>query len=376
MASGLPVVELEGDNVGSALGASGELVELAARTPGRDRRRASSGCSTTARRAAAMARAGARVRRGAHLGARRRPGRGRAARLPRRPRGPVRRRPAATAARARGADGRRAAARRSTWAVLTPAFQAPDEQSHFAYTQYLAETRSTCPGDPATADLLDRAHPGAALAVNADQLAGQRPSSRPSGVTRLYRALAARPTRGRHARRRRRRPLGQHATRRCATSGRRLGYRLARGRRLLRPLFGARLFSALWLPITVSATWLLAGELFGRRRLLQLAAAAVPALLPMCAFVSGSVSPDGMLFALWTLALWLGVRILRRGLTAARRRRRSSRVVGARVPDQGDELRAAARPPCSCSSSGLRWRGAAAGARRASRSPASRCRSR
>ena len=33
MASGLPVVELEGDNVGSALGASGDLVELAARRP-------------------------------------------------------------------------------------------------------------------------------------------------------------------------------------------------------------------------------------------------------------------------------------------------------------------------------------------------------
>jgi glycosyltransferase involved in cell wall biosynthesis len=33
MASGLPTVELEGDNVGSALGASGDVVELAARTP-------------------------------------------------------------------------------------------------------------------------------------------------------------------------------------------------------------------------------------------------------------------------------------------------------------------------------------------------------
>jgi len=33
MASGLPVVELEGDNVGSALGASGDLVALAARRP-------------------------------------------------------------------------------------------------------------------------------------------------------------------------------------------------------------------------------------------------------------------------------------------------------------------------------------------------------
>jgi glycosyltransferase involved in cell wall biosynthesis len=33
MASGLPLVELEGENVSSALGGSGELVELAARTP-------------------------------------------------------------------------------------------------------------------------------------------------------------------------------------------------------------------------------------------------------------------------------------------------------------------------------------------------------
>jgi len=33
MASGLPTVELEGDNVESALGASGEVVELAARRP-------------------------------------------------------------------------------------------------------------------------------------------------------------------------------------------------------------------------------------------------------------------------------------------------------------------------------------------------------
>jgi glycosyltransferase involved in cell wall biosynthesis len=33
MASGLPTVELEGENVGSALGASGDLVEQAARRP-------------------------------------------------------------------------------------------------------------------------------------------------------------------------------------------------------------------------------------------------------------------------------------------------------------------------------------------------------
>jgi 4-amino-4-deoxy-L-arabinose transferase-like glycosyltransferase len=64
----------------------------------------------------------------------------------------------------------------------------------------------------------------------------------------------------------------------------------------------------------VLGTWLLAGEVLGRRRLLQSAAAAVPALAPMVVFVTSSVSPDGMLYAAWTIALWLGVRCIRRGL--------------------------------------------------------------
>jgi 4-amino-4-deoxy-L-arabinose transferase-like glycosyltransferase len=72
--------------------------------------------------------------------------------------------------------------------------------------------------------------------------------------------------------------------------------------------------SALWVPVTVLGTWLLAGEVLGRRRLLQSAAAAVPALLPMFTFISASVSPDGMMYALWSLALWLGVRCVKRGV--------------------------------------------------------------
>ena len=80
MASGLPVVELEGDNVSSALGASGELVELAEHTPD-SIADAVERLLDDRERAAAMARARADVRRGAHLGACRRPGRGGAPRL-------------------------------------------------------------------------------------------------------------------------------------------------------------------------------------------------------------------------------------------------------------------------------------------------------
>ena len=75
-----------------------------------------------------------------------------------------------------------------------------------------------------------------------------------------------------------------------------------------------RLWSVPFLLITVIATWLLAGTVFGPRRELQLAAAAVPALFPMIAFISSSISPDGVTFALWSVAFLLGARVLlRRG---------------------------------------------------------------
>ena len=63
----------------------------------------------------------------------------------------------------------------------------------------------------------------------------------------------------------------------------------------------------------VAGTWLLVGELTGRNRLLQLSAAAVVGLWPMATFIASSVNPDAAVNALWALALWLGVRLLRRG---------------------------------------------------------------
>lgn len=197
-----------------------------------------------------------------------------------------------------------------TWTVVTPPFQAPDEQSHFAYTQFFAE-QFELPGEPAR-PIYSSEHVRAASAVNADQIAGQ-PLTPPEWSDAGYRRWQEL-TRADH-------PDDGGGNQSASTYPplaylwQSAGYRLASGGDFFDALFGARLFSALWLPITVLATWLLAGELFGRRRLLQLAAAAVPALLPMLAFISGSVSPDGMLYALWTLALWLGVRCLRHGLS-------------------------------------------------------------
>ena len=113
----------------------------------------------------------------------------------------------------------------------------------------------------------------------------------------------------------------------------------ARGGDVFDQLLAMRIVSLLWLLVTVTAVWLLAGEVFGRDRLLQLAAASVAGLAPMMTFLSASVTPDAMMYALWSLVLWLGVRILRRGLTwpLALALFATGRRGGMR---QGDELRA------------------------------------
>src|SRR4051794_7284867 len=57
------------------------------------------------------------------------------------------------------------------WALLTPAFQAPDENAHFAYVQALGEDLRL-PGDPARRTFSQQQF-AANDAVNADQTAGQ-----------------------------------------------------------------------------------------------------------------------------------------------------------------------------------------------------------
>ena len=200
----------------------------------------------------------------------------------------------------------------TAWALLLPPWQSPDEQWHFAYAQTLAEhgrlpdadnpasfsseqllaaasSRSDrmpfqpevkAPWDEGQYDAWQREN--ARLPANAREDGGgvNNASSNPP----LFYAVEAVP------------------------------YKLAGGDVFDR-LYAMRFVSVLFLLVAVVATWLLAGELFGPNRTLQLAAAAVVGFQPMATFMAGSVNPDSPLLAFWSLALWLGVRILRRGLT-------------------------------------------------------------
>ncbi len=197
----------------------------------------------------------------------------------------------------------------ATWAVTLPPFQAPDEQSHFSYAQTLAE-RHALPGKEGRPFFSTELSKGIA-AVNSAQVAGQL-TVKPEWDPQRERDWAATQAEWRDDDGGGPGPATAYPP--TAYAWQALGYAAASGGSLWDELLGARLMSALWIPVMVLGTWLLAGELLGRRRLLQGAAAAVPALAPMVVFVTSSVSPDGMLYATWTFALWLGVRCIKRGL--------------------------------------------------------------
>ncbi len=69
---------------------------------------------------------------------------------------------------------------------------------------------------------------------------------------------------------------------------------------------------------TVVFAWLIAGEVFGRRRWLQTLSAGVVALNPQLVHLSSVVNPDAMLALFGSAVLYLSVVLVRRGLTRAR----------------------------------------------------------
>jgi len=200
------------------------------------------------------------------------------------------------------------------WALVTPAFQAPDENSHFGYVQTLAE-RFALPGQPGRPPL-SREQIVAGSLSNSDQAAQQLQARMEwsQAVYDRWRAQAARLPHDARTNGGGGNPASSNPPLYYLYES--IPYRIAEGGDLFARLTIARLASVLWLLLTVAGVWLLAGEVFARDRLAQLAAAGTAGLLPMVGFVSASLNPDAMVYAEWSFALWLGVRLLRRGVSA------------------------------------------------------------
>ena len=196
----------------------------------------------------------------------------------------------------------------ASWALMVPPGQLPDEPNHIGYTQSLVE-RHAFPGGHRTLSTEEDLSLYYALRgdVTRDILKQpawiKAPERRLHSIGHLPGSDGGGPV-----------PQGQNPPLYYAYET--LPY-WAVGGSFFDRVYAMRIWSVLLLLVTTTGAWLLAGEIFGRRRTLQLAAAGLAGLQPMVTFMSAGVNPDSGTFAIWTIALWLGVRILRRGLTPA-----------------------------------------------------------
>jgi 4-amino-4-deoxy-L-arabinose transferase-like glycosyltransferase len=196
------------------------------------------------------------------------------------------------------------------WALVVPAWQVPDEDAHFAYVQTVAELhrRPVDEGQPLSSEQ-DLAERRSGFLDSA-----QRTEADPEWSAEAERRWAADDAR-----------LGDDARTDGGGENTAAGnppgyyiyaavpYLLARGGTVLDRLYATRLWSVPLLVLFAVSGWLLAGELLGRDRPLQLLAGAVCGLAPMATFVGVAVTPDALLFPLWGITLWLSIRALRRG---------------------------------------------------------------
>ena len=208
------------------------------------------------------------------------------------------------------------------WALLLPPLQGPDESGHVAYVQKLVEARelpwhSTPPPAaahrPSVSTEADTALGWGEIEAMRGNLTGRAPASEvevrrwqqhASGLTHhdradggyasvfayppLYYVYAAVP---------------YAVTYPTSFFDRELAMRLANVPLLL---------------MVVVLTWLLAGELFERRRWLQAMAAGAVALNPQAVHLSAVVDPDPLLALQWSGFLYLAVLMLKRGPTTRR----------------------------------------------------------
>lgn len=190
------------------------------------------------------------------------------------------------------------------WALVLPAWQGPDELAHTAYVQSLAERGSIPEPD---GPMMSSEQLAAGAVANTYQVAGvllTDPEWSPRAAAAFLARKDLKRDDGGGANPARVNPPSYYLYESVP-------YKLAESGSIWARMLAMRLASVLWLLVTVTAAWLLAGQIFRRDRRLRLVAAGFTGLLPMMTSVSGSVNPDAMMIALWTLALWLGVATLR-----------------------------------------------------------------
>ena len=200
----------------------------------------------------------------------------------------------------------------AAWAFIVPPWQVPDEPPHFSYTQTLVEEKRIPGGE------------GGKFAEDMYASLSDTNFNSPIFVPFAHQEWShLKGERGRKRSQEMPADTGGGGTEASSYppayyAWNTVPYAVLREEAVVTRLYGMRLWSGIWLLVNTVAAWLLIGELFGRRRLVQLAGAATIGLWPMVVFMTTGINPDGMLIALWTLAFYLGAVVAKRGLDVRR----------------------------------------------------------
>lgn len=204
------------------------------------------------------------------------------------------------------------------WAIVTPAFQAPDEPTHLAYIQRVAETGQAPRADDTARPALSSQGRNALDATGFGQLIGS-PLARPpldAAALRQARALLARPAR---------QDDGGGAA--AYSTYPPLYYALglapylaadAAGATLVESLTAVRIISCLLSALTVVLLFLIAREIVPRTPLAWPTAALGVGLMPYFGFIGSSVNNDVLVATVCAAVLLALARALRYGLTPRR----------------------------------------------------------
>ncbi len=202
----------------------------------------------------------------------------------------------------------------AAWALITPAFQTPDEVDHFAYVQSLVERGQTPTPYPSSTRFRWSTGEGDALLGSAMLTDHQVDDSRVPWLTADVHRYAA---------------LAKHNGADPANGGGfdamsgygplyylavAPGYLIASGSSAFSQLALTRLFSVLIGALVTLFTYLMVRELVARRAWVAVLAGLLVGFQPMYSFLSGSVNNDIGIDAGAAAVAYLLVRMLRRGL--------------------------------------------------------------
>jgi 4-amino-4-deoxy-L-arabinose transferase-like glycosyltransferase len=202
------------------------------------------------------------------------------------------------------------------WNIALPAFQGPDEDAHFAYVQYLAETGSL-PAVAGNSPVSMQEH-DALTYLNLFPLRGvleARPAWSAADL-RYWTAIEHTLPSGARSDGYAGNAVASNPPLYYAVMS--VPYLLFGWLPLLKLIFVLRLFNAAFYLATIALVWVIAGDLFGRERWKQTLAAGVVALEPQVGFMSAVINADKLLIALITAFLLASLRVVMRGPTTPR----------------------------------------------------------